>query len=273
MLPVSDPVRGAIAAEYGQQAEESPKYRRLKDAILRVIDLGILRTGDVLPPEQDLVATVPVSLGTVQKALGALTTEGKLVRRQGHGTFVASPPTTLVDPWHFRFFADDSEELLPVVARIVERKVVKQPGEWSTFLGHDAKGYVRITRLIEVNQEFACYNSFYLAASAYGGVMKLPLARLQGANLKQVLSELYGVTTHKVRQRIRSGRFPDAACSAMQVRRNTVGTIVEIQALSYRGLPMYYQSVLIPPSSRWLDVSALEEEQLRQLRGRGPAQA
>jgi len=91
-----------------------PKYLRLSNAILNLIEAGEMRPGDKLPPECTLAGALPASLGTVQKALGHLKTLGVVVRDHGRGTFVAGalhpesgesiPAEELL---HFRFADDD----------------------------------------------------------------------------------------------------------------------------------------------------------------------
>jgi GntR family transcriptional regulator len=255
-----DGTREAIVAQYLKQRQLGPKYLRFRDAILSLVESRLLRVGQALPSEQDLARAVPLSLGTIQKALGVLATEGVVVRRHGHGSFVAAQPTVLPDPWHFRFVDDDGRTLLPVYVHITSRRIVRQPGPWSRFLGEDPGGHIRITRLVDVNHEFFCFNQFYLPATRFAEMLTAPLSELGGANLKLVISDRYGIVTQQVTQLLRAGRFPDYVCKAIGVRRNTVGAMLELHGLSHRNAPVYYQDVFIPPSGRRLDVSVRQPE-------------
>lgn len=69
-----------------------PLYRQIQDVLLQRLDSGTLRPGDRLPPETDLAAELRVNRLTVRQAIGELTRAGRLVSRQGSGTFVAPPP-------------------------------------------------------------------------------------------------------------------------------------------------------------------------------------
>ncbi|MFE5704173.1 GntR family transcriptional regulator [Rhodococcus koreensis] len=69
-----------------------PLYRQVQDVLLQRLDSGALRPGDRLPPETDLAAELKVNRLTVRQAIGELTRAGRLVARQGSGTFVAPPP-------------------------------------------------------------------------------------------------------------------------------------------------------------------------------------
>jgi DNA-binding GntR family transcriptional regulator len=63
-----------------------PKYAQLRRAIISAIDQGYWRPGAKLPTELELTKLTPFSLGTVQRTLRALTDEGIIERRQGHGS-------------------------------------------------------------------------------------------------------------------------------------------------------------------------------------------
>jgi len=67
----------------------SPLYQQVKDHILGRIQTGEWRPDMKIDSENSLVKTMGVSRMTVNRALRELTAEGKLIRLQGVGTFVA----------------------------------------------------------------------------------------------------------------------------------------------------------------------------------------
>ncbi len=74
------------------QAESfSPLYHQLMQRIRGDIERGIYPTGSRIPPEHELEKLYQVSRVTVRRALSELTSEGLLERKQGKGTFVATP--------------------------------------------------------------------------------------------------------------------------------------------------------------------------------------
>ena len=87
----------------------TPRYRRVKEYIVRHIDAGDWRPGDQVPSESALVSALKVSRMTVNRALRELTQEGLVVRVQGTGTFVAEkrPMANLVE---LRNIADEIRE-------------------------------------------------------------------------------------------------------------------------------------------------------------------
>lgn len=80
-----------------------PLKESLAAALATHIDGGVLRDGDVLPPDRHLSAALGVSRGTVVNAYEALRERGKVARRQGSGTVVTSSAAV----------ADDVELLSP----------------------------------------------------------------------------------------------------------------------------------------------------------------
>ena len=65
----------------------------IAEQLRRQIVLGVLPTGEALPPERELAAMFGVARATVQRAVHLLESEGLVVARRGRGggTFVAGP--------------------------------------------------------------------------------------------------------------------------------------------------------------------------------------
>jgi GntR family transcriptional regulator len=66
-----------------------PRYLKVKDHIVERI--AQLKPGVSIPAERDLAVACRTSRTTVRKAVTELVAEGRLVRRQGSGTYVAEP--------------------------------------------------------------------------------------------------------------------------------------------------------------------------------------
>lgn len=71
-----------------------PLYVQVKDYLLARIDSGQYRSGSQLPTEKELMELLDVGRATVRAALGELEHEGRIIKRHGIGTFVASPKTS-----------------------------------------------------------------------------------------------------------------------------------------------------------------------------------
>lgn len=71
------------------EANPTPLYLQLADAIRAGINEGHVRIGDALPSERELSHATRLSRVTVRKAIDTLLREGLLSKRHGSGTYIA----------------------------------------------------------------------------------------------------------------------------------------------------------------------------------------
>lgn len=72
--------------------EAGPRYLQLRNRLSEGVDGGLLAPGSPLPPEREIATITEFSRVTVRKAIQSLVDEGRIVQRQGSGSFVASTP-------------------------------------------------------------------------------------------------------------------------------------------------------------------------------------
>ena len=99
-----------------------------------------------------------VSLGTVQKGLGKLVADRRIQREHGRGTFVRAGLLPMTDMWHYRFRHPETGLLLPVFAHLTERVQVVGDPTVREALGDDKTGYVRVCRIINIDDRFRCWS-------------------------------------------------------------------------------------------------------------------
>ncbi|MFV0259122.1 MAG: PLP-dependent aminotransferase family protein [Acidimicrobiales bacterium] len=135
-----------------------PLYHQLSTAIGTLVETGRLRHGVLLPPERSLAAALTVSRGTVVSAYTRLADQGKVDRRQGSGTRVASathPPPGSADRIVDRLLEvhPDAIDLLMAMPRMLPRVLdtVRSVdlGEHASLLDEvDAAGLMPVRRRI-----------------------------------------------------------------------------------------------------------------------------
>ena len=227
-----------------------PKYLALHNAFLDAIESGIWKPGERLPSEAVIADILPMSLGTVQRALQALVEHGVVTRRHGQGSFVAGLPVNANQIRNFRFLDDDGERLLPVYGRVLNVESTEAAGPWSAFLAGERR-FVCMSRLISVNLEFQTFSEVYLPERKFGALLEEPPASIS-MPLTYMLSERFNAPTLHVTHTVSCGQLPDAACVAIGQQPGSVGMHWEVFSYTYRKVPSFYQQVFLPLTSRRL---------------------
>jgi GntR family transcriptional regulator len=229
-------------------AQREPKFLKLRATLLQGIEAGLLRPGDRLPSDVDLAGAFQVSLGTVQKALSVLSEESVVSRRQGVGTTIESHRVELKDVWHFRFVGPDRKTLLPLTAKALSVRRIRERGPWTEHIGAD-RSYVRVQRLITVNARFNVFSEVFLGNTRFGDLVKLRRSEFDRVILRNLLVERYNLPILRPSQLLSCVRLPDAVCKILGVARRTPGIFLEVVGFDHYNAPVYYQRVYWPASA------------------------
>jgi len=235
--------------------ERPPKYLQIADLLLARIEKGHWKSGELLPSEAELAQALPASLGTIQKALNHLATRGIVVREQGKGTFVIRARTPDRYLRHFRFLAEDDRTLLPAYMRMLSVNLVREHGPWAKFLGAEPD-YVHLRRLMNINGEFDVFSEIYLSGGRFRALAGMELQELEGASIRDLLSDRFNAPTLGIEQTFRCLTLPPRVCKEMGNPLGTVGIMWEIFGRSYRNVPITFQRAFVPPADRPFQVLA-----------------
>jgi GntR family transcriptional regulator len=241
-------MRGLAAAH----ERAGPKHKVLFDVLARAIADGVLVPGERLPTETALAAITPYSLGTVQKALGALADHGYVERKRAVGTVVRAWRPEMDQPWHCRFGVEPGK-WLPVYPRVLKRAPAKRAGEWQKALGH-ARKPVYIDRRIDIGDAFRVFSRFYVDAGRYPVFLDESLEVLEGANFKRIMPSL-DVPLTRIKQALRIAPVGASVARIVGLTAGDPALHIKAHGQSGRGDTLYYQELVVPPSDHdlWID--------------------
>ena len=242
-------LREALKAAAGGR---EPLHVKLRHAIVTLIAAEKWSAGAKLPAERDLAEQLGISLGTIQKALSALALDGVLVRRHGHGTFVAGTTAQDSGILHFRFVGDDGRSIAPVYAEAIDREVVSGNGPWRDFLP-GCRSAIRITRRINVANQFDCISDFFVDADRFAAILSLPFADLHRTIIRKFIAKEFNTPTLRVEQQVSCGGFSPRTTDLLRLQRaKAVGLRLEVRAWTHGDEALFFQEIFIPPGARAL---------------------
>ncbi|NYT35991.1 GntR family transcriptional regulator [Allopusillimonas soli] len=226
-----------------------PKYMVLRDAVSGVIATGAIASGTRLPTESEWARQLPLSLGTIQRALRMLAEDGVVMRKQGDGTYVAGDESgTMHAPMHCRFLNDDASGYLPVYPKILSRYQAAEHGRWTPHLGCERS--LCIERQLDIGHEFSIFSRFYIDPERVPTFSRLSLPRLASENFKEIIVRETAQTIGRINQFLVSATFDARMASVLNVRADSAGQCLIIFAYLGKENPIYYQELYIPPNNR-----------------------
>ena len=166
-----------------------PAYQRIQGAILRRIESGQLKPGDLVESERELAKIHRVSLMTARHALVGLENEGMVERRRGSGTFVAPPKI------HFNKLMSYTEQMagrgLPAVSKVLSFGIISTEHEIAARLSLPAASrLIKLERLRSAADEPFALETCYLSAAEFAGLTE---ARVERGSLFSILEHDYGL--------------------------------------------------------------------------------
>jgi GntR family transcriptional regulator len=221
-----------------------PYYVQLKNALRKKIETGELSPGDKLPSEPELCRIYGISRSVARQALKELAYEGLAVRKQGKGTFVASPK--IGGGWKLTGFHQPMLE----EGHIPQTKVLKHvlsnaDGEVAARLCLEpGTPVVEITRLRFVASEEDEPNHLSVTFLPYELAPKLLDADLSNQSLYGFLEKECGLIIAHGHRRIEAVIADEYQASLLGIERGA--PLLKLESVSYLsdGTPVeYYYSV------------------------------
>ncbi len=260
--PPADPVERALADYLGGPADPAARTKRsaVRLAVAQAMRDGVLKDGDLLPPEKRLAEIFGVSVGTVQAALQQLQQRGEIVRRSGYGSRVALGDSFSSAIWHFRIVDRDSGRRLTVEAERIRIDGIAggeaANGEaddplapvWSAFLGPD-DSYVRIRRALAMSNGAAVAGRMVLRARTAPRLLEMAPEELHAVNIRSFLQDEFGVATARASTEVRGLCASDTPGPASGSAPAAPVLELRARAVAHDETPVYFQTVRIPSDS------------------------
>lgn len=212
-----------------------PKYYELRQWLRQHID-G-LPPGTPVPPERALGEQFQMSRTTVRQALHDLAVEGRIVRMQGRGTFVAPPKVT--QNLQLTSYTQDMEAqgLLPG-ARLVDVTVIEAEADVATSLDVSPGDPVtRLERVRYTNGEPMAVETVYLPQERFAGIEDI-LA--DDVSLYAILESQYGVIPARAEETIETVLAPPAASRLLGTDSTTPMLMLTRTSSDADGRPVEY---------------------------------
>ena len=166
-----------------------PAYQQIQKAIVKRLEMGLLKAGDPVDSERELARRHAVSLMTARHALTGLEREGLVIRRRGSGTFVAPPKI------HFNKLMSYTEQMsgrgLNVSSKLLSIRRIDTEQEIAACLSLPASSQlIKLERLRFGGEEPFAIETCYLSADEFADLSR---ANLDRVSLFSVLEHDHGL--------------------------------------------------------------------------------
>jgi GntR family transcriptional regulator len=219
----------------GDRLASEPKYYAVKRHLLDFI--GSLEPGAAVPTERDLALQMQTSRTTVRQALGELVIEGRLVRRQGSGTYVAEPKITW--PLYLASFTEQvgASGFTPS-AEVLGTQRIAASGWLAQRLQLSARAPVyKLERLRLADNWPIAVETSWLPAAQFPGLTRL--IRVHGS-LHEILASHYGIRLQTGEESIETAPATPREAGPLRVDVGTPMLVVSRQNFDPDGTPVEF---------------------------------
>ena len=261
--PDQPPQDGRPAADGGAHADGaglashsapafSPLYQQIKTLILRSLQAGEWKPGDMIPSEFDLAARFRVSQGTVRKAIDELATDNLLVRRQGKGTYVATHSEQHTQYRFLRLLPDtgDLDSQGPAARRIIECRRLRASAEVARQLAlRTGDPILQVKRVLAFAGTPAILEDLWLPGGPFKGLTLETLSEDKGP-MYALFETQFGVRMVRATEKIKAVSADADAAQLLGVPEGHPLLSVERLAYTYNDVPMELRRGLYRTESR-----------------------
>lgn len=246
-----------LAARIVEEARltDAPKHVCVLEAFTKCIRSGAFAPGARVPTEIELSRSLPVSLGTLQKALAKLAERGLLVRNRKTGTYVADRRSQAPEVHIYRYRDPATGEYLLPFTRVLDVVVDTSDGPWRDAQARRRRKFVRIDRMVWVEGDPPAFNSVYVAYAYASHVLRQPLNELDGSSFHRILTDRFNLPSLGMSHKIRCCTLGNAACDHLGLARGTIGSQWDVTTYSFDDEAILFQRFELPPGHREIEIA------------------
>ncbi|BDB24939.1 hypothetical protein Tamer19_74570 [Cupriavidus sp. TA19] len=238
--PSASPAPQAVA-QPGPQASPSPTfsplYQQIKALIMRSLQSGEWKPGEMIPSEMELAARYKVSQGTVRKAIDELAAENLVARRQGKGTFVTTHHEDVVKFRFLRLVPDEGEPHYGA-SHVLECKRLRAPAEIARLLDiRTGDSVVQIRRVLNFSGESTVLDEIWLLGANFKGLTAEKLTEWKGPMYALFEAE-FGTRMIRASEKIRAVAADETAAELLSVPLGSPLLSVERVSYTYGDRPV-----------------------------------
>ena len=174
-----------------------PLYYQLYTILLKDINDGVFKPGDMLPTEVALMQQYSVSRATVRQAMQVLVQKGYVTREKSKGTFVKDSTVNLSYENKVTGFSATTRlhERTELTSKVLEHKIVVVPPAIATKLGIPEESRVfYLKRVRSVEGKPSVYTEDWVRYDLCEGIENVDF---MDKSLHKILEDLYGVIPAK----------------------------------------------------------------------------
>jgi GntR family transcriptional regulator len=216
-----------------------PLYELIEQNFHELILRGQLKTGDLIPPEFELVDYYGVSRMTLRRALENLVRQGWIVRHQGVGTYARKPTTTRIAPSKLSF----TEQMRAIgrlpTSRLIGMKIIPARAEVASYLNiHEGEPTIEINRVRLADGEPILLEHTYLSQARVPGLENI--ASLETSSLYETLNTKYGINVVSMDQILEPVFLDSEDAALLDATAGSPAILSEVIAYSEEGQPIEY---------------------------------
>ncbi len=225
--------------------------------------------GAKLPPERELSERFGVARETLRRCLEELAQEGRLMRRQGSGTFVALQSQPWIKPFALRSFSEDMRNrgLVPSSRIIAIAEVQAAAKEAQKFRVVPGSLLFEIRRLRLADGDPMALETAYLVKERLPG---FDAQRLAQESLYEILEREYQIEIHSASQQIEATVLTNEEARWLDVAPFSPALVVERHVICTSGEAIEYGKSLYRADRYRFEVDVMRASEMRPAQARWP---